>query len=76
MIFAKTVLARHAEARDSAYFEEHDGVLKQRHLLDPDIVQVMVPRTLHASLLRVCHNPAIAGHLGQNRMYYAFRREY
>ena len=31
---------------------------------------------LLARLLRLCHNPAIAGHPGQNRIYYALRREY
>ncbi|CDF40838.1 unnamed protein product [Chondrus crispus] len=74
--FCQTVLARQSESRDSAFFEDHQGVLKRRHPFDPDIVQVVVPRTLRARLLRLCHNPAIAGHPGQNRMYYALRREY
>ncbi|CDF34348.1 unnamed protein product [Chondrus crispus] len=72
----QTVLARQSESRDSAFFEDHHGVLKRRHPFDPYIVQVVVPRTLRARLLRLCHNPAIAGHPGQNRMYYALRREY
>ena len=74
--FCQTVLARQSESRDSAFFEEHQGVLKRRHPFDPDIVQVGVPRALRARLLRLCHKPAIAGHSGQNRMYYALRREY
>ena len=74
--FCQTVLARQSESRDSAFFEDHQGVLKQRHPFDPDIVQVAVPRTLRARLLRLCHSPAIAGHPGQNRKYYALRREY
>ena len=74
--FCQTVLARQSESRDSAFFEDHQGVLKRRQPFDPDIVQVVVPRTLQARLLRLCHNPAIAGHPGQNRMYYALRPEY
>ena len=74
--FCQTVLARQSESRDSAFFEEHHGVLKRRHPFDPDIVQVVVPRTFRARLLRLCHNPAIAGHPGQNRMYHALRYEY
>ena len=35
-----------------------------------------MPRTLRARLLRLCHNPAIAGHPGQNRLYHALRRAY
>ena len=74
--FCQTVLARQSESRDSAFFEDHQGVLKQRHPFDSDIFQVVVPRTLRARLLRLCHNPAIAGHPGHNCMYYALRREY
>ena len=74
--FCQTVLARQSESRDSAFFEDHHGVLRRRHPFDPDIVQVVVPRTLQARLLQLCHNPTIAGHPGQNRMYYALRREY
>ena len=74
--FCQTVFARQSESRHSALFEDHQEVLKRRHPFDSDIVQVVVPRTLRARLLRLCHNPAIAGNLGQNRMYYALRREY
>ena len=74
--FCQTVLARQSESRDSAFFEDYHGVLKRRHPFDPDIVQVVVSRTLRAWLLRLCHNPAIAGHPGQNRMYYALRCQY
>ena len=74
--FCKTVLARQSESRDSAFFEDHHGVLKRRHPFDPDIVPVVVLRTLRARLLRLCHNPAIAGHPGQNLIYYALRHEY
>ena len=72
----QTVLARQSESRDSAFFEGHHEVLKQRHPFDHDIVQVVLPRTLRDRLLQLCHNPAIAGHPGQNLMYYALRREY
>ena len=51
-------------------------MLKLRHPFDPEIVQVVVPRTLRARLLQLCHNPAIAGHSGHNRMYHALRRAY
>ena len=74
--FRQTVLARQSESQDSAFFENHQGVLKRTHPFDPDIVQVVVSRTLRARLLRLCHNPVIAGHPGQNCMYYALFREY
>ena len=74
--FCQTVLARQTGSKDYAFFEDYQGVLKRRHPSDPDIVQVVVPRTLRAHLLRLCHNPAIAGHLWQSRMYHALRREY
>ena len=74
--FCKTVLARQSESRDSAFFEDHQGVLKRRHPFEPDTVLAVVPRTLRARRLRLCHNPAITGHPGQNCMYYALRREY
>ena len=74
--FCQTVLARKSESKDSAFFEDYHGVLKRRHPFDPEVEQVVVPRTLRARLLRLCHNPAIAGHPGQNRMYHALRREY
>ena len=51
-------------------------MLKRRHPFDPDIVEVVVPRTLRDRLWRLCHIPAIRGHPGQNGMYYALRREY
>ena len=74
--FCQTVLTRQSDSKDSAFFEDHHGVLNRRNPFDPDIEQVVVPRTLRARLLRLCHNPAIAGHPGQNRMYHALRREY
>ncbi|CDF38002.1 unnamed protein product [Chondrus crispus] len=74
--FCQTVLARQSESRDSAFFEDHHGMLKRRHPLDPDLVQIVVPRTLQARLLQLCHAPTIAGHPGQNRMYFALCREY
>ena len=74
--FCQTVLARQSDSCDSAFFEDQQGVLKRRQPFDPVIVQVVVPRTLRARLLRLCHNPAIAGHPVQNRMYFALRREY
>ena len=35
-----------------------------------------MPRTLRARLVRLCRNPTIAEHPGQNRMYHALRRKY
>ena len=74
--FCRTVLVRKSESRDPAFFEDHQGVLKQRHPFDPDIVEVVVPRTLRARLPRLCHILAIDGHPGKNRMDYALHREY
>ena len=69
--FCQTVLTRRSESRDSAFFEDHQGVLKREQPYDPAIIQVMVPQSLRARLLRLCHDQAIAGHLGQNCMYHA-----
>ena len=74
--FCQTVLARQSESRDSAFFEDHQGVLKRRHPFDSYIVQVVVPRKLRARLLCLCHDSAIAGHPGQNSIFYALRCEY
>ena len=35
-----------------------------------------MPQTLRARLLQLCQTPTIAGHSGQNCMYFALRREY
>ena len=35
--FCQTVLARQSESKDSAFFEDHHGVLKRRHPFDHDI---------------------------------------
>ena len=72
----QTVLARQSGSRDSTFFEDHQGVLKRRHPVEPDIVKFVVPRTLRARLLHICHTPTIAGHPGQNLMYFALRGEY
>ena len=59
--FCQTVLARQSESRDSAFFEDHRGLLKRRQPFNPDTVEVRVPRTLRARLLCLCHNLFIAG---------------
>ena len=74
--FFQTVLARQSESRESAFFENHQGVLKRKHPYDPEIIQVVVPQSLRTRLLRLCHDPPIAGHPGQNRMYQTLCRRY
>ena len=59
--FCKTVLARQSESRYSAFFEDNHGVLKRRHQFEPAIVQVVLPRTVCARLLQLCHNTAFGG---------------
>lgn len=74
--FCQTVLSRQSRKLDSAFFEDDDGLLKRKPPSDPTLTQVVVPETLRARLLTLCHTPVIAGHPGQNRMYYAMRRSY
>ena len=74
--FCQTVLSRQDRKRDSNFFEDTDGLLKRKHPFERDIVQIVFPKTLRARLLSLTHDPVVAGHPGQNRMYYILRRMY
>lgn len=53
-----------------------DGLLKQKHPYDPDTIQIVVLKTLRSRLLTLAHVLVLAGHHGQNRMYYVLRWTY
>ena len=67
--FCQTVLSRQDRKRDSNVFEDTDGLLNCKRPYERDVVQIVAPKTLRDRLLSPTHDPVIAGHLGQNRMY-------
>lgn len=70
--FRQTVLARQSESRDSAFFKDLQKVLKRYHTFEPNIAQVVVPRTLRARMLWLCQDAAVSGAPGPELL----RREY
>ena len=73
--FCQTVLSRQG-SRDTAFFEDTDGVLKRHPRLDLVRAQIVLPETLRPRLLTLAHHSLPAGHPGQNRMYYTVRQTY
>lgn len=74
--FCQTVLPRQSEARDRAFFENHQRMLKRKHSFDPQILQVVVPGALRVRRPQLCLKPVIGGQSGQNRINYALYREH
>ena len=73
--FCQTILARQ-EKRDSAFFEDSDGILKRRPHREPQLAQIVLPHSLRPRLLTLAHHSLLAGHPGQNRLYYTLRLTY
>jgi len=73
--FCQNVLARQSAAKDSAFFEDEDGLLRRKATLD-NAIQMVVPKSLRPRLLAMSHQSVIAGHPGQNKMYETMRRTY
>lgn len=74
--FCQNVLERQSESRESAFFEYHQGLLNRKHPLKLDIVLVVLPPMFCTNVLQLCHNPVLAGQLGQNGMYHGFHPKY
>ena len=65
--------------RNSRYRHFHevpDGILQRRHPVQPDLVQIVIPKVLRQWVLRLCHCNLMAGHPAPNRMYYLIQRIY
>ena len=73
--FCLQVLAEQ-DSRHQHFHEGPDGILRRRHPVLPDLVQIMLPKVLRPTVLRLCHYSLLAGHPGLNRMYYHIRRIY
>ena len=73
--FCMNVLSRQSSTKDSAFFEDEDGLLRRRSVLD-GAEQLVVPRNLRARLLGMSHRSVLAGHPGQTRMYDSMRKTY
>ena len=63
-------------SNDTRYYEDENGVLCRRLRTDPDISQIIVPRTLVDKVLKLHHHTPLAGHPGQDRMYQRIRQSY
>ena len=73
--FCQTIIARQCKS-DSAFFEDSDGLLKRRPHREPDLTQIVLPRSFRSRLLTLAHHSQLAGHPGQNRLYYTLRLTY
>ena len=75
--FCQTVLSRQDPRKDAAFFEDpEDGLLKRRHPADKTLIQIVVPSALRPRLCTLAHHAVLAGHPGQNRMFYTLRETY
>ena len=73
--FCQTILNRQAP-RDSAFREDDNGLLRRYPHREPELAQIVLPKSLRPRLLALAHHIPIAGHPGQNRMYYTLRKTY
>ena len=74
--FCNDVLARQSTKHDSLFFEDNDGLLKRRTRGPDPYIQVVVPLSLRTRILHLAHDPAIAGHPGETRMFETLRVNY
>ena len=65
--FCQTIVARQ-DKRDSAFFEDSDGILKRRPHREPNLAQIVLPRSLRPRLLTLAHHSLLAGHPGPTRL--------
>ena len=74
--FCQTVLANLTDKHDSPFFEAVDGVLCRRDPRAADLVQIVLPATLQARVLRLAHYSELAGHPGQSRLHRRLRQTF
>ena len=67
--FCLQVLAEQ-DSRHRHFHEGPKGILRRRHPVQPDLVQIVLPKVLRPRVLRLCHYSLLAGDPGLNRMYY------
>ena len=74
--FCQKVLTRQSKRLDSLFFEDNDGLLKRRTKGPHPYIQTVVPFTLRDRLLKLSHEPPIAGHPGETRMFETLRMHF
>ena len=75
--FCQGVLQRQSPTKDRTFYEhETTGLLMRRPPHVPAREQIVLPASLRPRLLTLTHNARLAGHPGQNRMFYTIARTY
>ena len=65
--FCLQVLAEQ-DSRHRHFHAGPGGILRRRHPIQPDLVQIVLPKVLRPRVLRLCHYWLLAGHPGLNRI--------
>lgn len=74
--FCQTILATQVSEDKTWFFEDEDGVLCRRDPRQEEQIQVVLPLSLRARVLRLAHHSPLAGHPGQTRLHKRVRRSY
>ena len=74
--FCQSIQARQTHGRQGTFFDDDDGVLRRQHPSIPTLTQLVVPQSIRPRLLTLTHHSLLAGHPGQNRMFYTLRETY
>ena len=72
--FCQTIAKR--TSSNPLFLEGGDGVLRRKHLSEPNVSQIVVPEASCARLCHMAHHPVIAAHPGHTRMNETLRRTY
>ena len=73
--YCQQVLASQSH-KQRAFFEGPDGLLRRRHPIHDELVQIVLPETFRPRVLQLCHYTIVAGLPGLNRLYYHIRKVY
>lgn len=71
-----TVISRQSTLKGGAFSKSTNGLLKRKHPYDTSTVENVVSETLHPRLVKLMHYVLLAGHRGQNKIYYRLRKNF
>ena len=74
--FCQTALANATGKPGSLFFEADDGVLCRRDPNEDGLVQIVLPASLQARVLRLAHYSELAGHPGQSRLHRRLKQSF
>jgi len=74
--YCQLVFATQLEKADTSFFEDKDGVLCRTNPREPTLIQVVLPSSLRARVLKLAHHHPLSGHPGQTRLHRRLRRVY